>query len=1210
MLLPALVRRALFTLFLALPLLLAGQEIPWPHLNEGAIDRQADGPRIKPAEYRVVGVDTALVANFLVNVSGSDVRSSAAHLQLPVPEGGEERFRIARSQVLHPELAGRYPMIRTYVGYSTARPGVIARLELTPHGFHAMVMDPHEGDWFMDPYAQGIVEASIVYRKRHFSKVLPEGFAYCSYDQVNDLDAADAQMRAWEDAMGGPRAGDCQKRTYRLALACTGEYANYHGSNTTNNNKSFALAAMATTMNRVNGIFERDMAITMVMVPNNDLLVFLNPSTDPYSNNNGSTMLGQNQTTCDNVIGSANYDIGHVFSTGGGGVAYLASVCNNSIKAGGVTGGSNPVNDPFDIDYVAHEIGHQFGARHTQNNNCNRSNIAAYEPGSASTIMGYAGICSPNVQNNSDALFHAYSIQEMTTFVLGSGGNCAQVTPSGNQQPTVSAGANRTIPRSTPFLLTATASDPDPGTQLTYTWEQFNNEISSQPPQSTNTNGPNFRALLPSNDPSRWFPNLNAVVNNLNPTWEVLSSVSRTFNFRVTVRDNFAQAGCTAESNRAITVTADAGPFLVTQPNTSVSWAAGSNQTVTWSVANTTAAPVNCSAVDILLSVDGGFTYPYTLVTATPNDGSEQVLIPVDAATTNARIMVRANNNVFYDISNANFTISAPTAPDYTIAVDPVALTVCSPDDAVYTVQTGSVAGYNQPITLGLVGLPGGVVATFASNPVLPGASTTLTLSGTDAAPLGPSSFTLTASSASGGRTVPLTLTVNVAPATVLRIAPLDGALEVTPGTPLQWEATPGATQYAIQIATDADFNNVVESGIGITGQSFQPSAAVQPLTTYYWNVQALNDCGFGAPGAVWSFTTAPCAPITVEIVMDRYGGDITWALTGSGVTYASGGPYTDQATNGTYPQPSVELCLPVGCYQLTVNDSFGDGLCCAYGDGFIRVLDGDGQVLGTTPTGNNWSQHIISFCVDPAVRIAAQVYLNGPFASGSMRDDLRVAGLLPLSEPYSSTGWPQSGGGGGESTSPSVFAVTGVNAIVDWVRVELRSAADASVLVATRQGLLQRDGDIVDTDGVSPLSFPVPAGNYFVAVRHRNHLGCMTAAPIELSGTAVGLDLRSAATPTFGMNARRVDGSMAFLWQGSAVTNGSVSYTGANNDRDAVLLAIGGTAPTNSISGYLLEDINLDGVVRYTGTDNDRDPILQTIGGVVPTNVRLEQLP
>ena len=879
----------------------------WHDVDETRLPVQVDR-QIVPARYRVVVVDTADLSSTLQGVPDVSLRDSDRHFMLPAPEGGEERFRIARSRVMDPALEERFPGIRTYVGVSTERPAVIARFELTPLGFHAMVLDPFLGDWFMDPYAQGMVTAAVVYRKRDFSKMLPAGFNYCSYHMVNDMDAVEAQMRTWEEAMGGERAGDCQKRTYRLALACTGEYANFHGSNTTNNNKAFAMAAMVTSMNRVNGIYERDLAVTMVMVPNNDQLIFLNPSTDPYTNSDGFTMLGQNQTTCTNIIGGANYDIGHVFSTGGGGVASLGSVCSSNNKARGVTGGTQPVNDPFDIDYVAHEIGHQFGANHTQNNNCNRVSAAAYEPGSASTIMGYAGICSPNVQNLSDALFHAYSLQEMTTFLLGNGGSCAQTTSSGNTAPIVSAGPAHTIPRSTPFVLTASASDADPGTQLTYTWEQFNNQISTQPPVATNNGGPNFRALLPSSSPQRWFPNLTAVVNNQNPTWEVLSSVTRTFNFRVTVRDNNPQAGCTAESNRAIAVTANAGPFLVTQPNTSVNWQAGSSQTVTWDVAGTTASPVSCATVDILMSVDGGFTYPHTLATATTNDGSQLVQLPLVSPTTTARIMVRANGNVFYDISNTNFTISAAPAP--------------------------------------------------------------------------------------------------------------------------------------------------------------------------------------------------------------------------------------------------------------------------------------------------------------PA--LSARVKLEGPTVSGSglMSDALRSAGLIPLQEPYTALGFEQAAGGGGASTSPSVLAVTGADAIVDWVQVELRNPTAPSQLVATRQALLQRDGDVVSTDGTSPLTFSVATGSYHVVIRHRNHLGCMTAAPVSLTAVPLLVDLTAPATATFGTDARKsVEGGMV-LWAGNAVRDGRLLYTGEDNDRDALLLAVGGVVPTATAQGYLVEDITMDGTVKYTGENNDRDIILTNIGGVVPTNTRLEQLP
>ncbi len=223
-------------------------------------------------------------------------------------------------------------------------------------------------------------------------------------------------------------------------------------------------------------------------------------------------MLQQNINTCNSIIGAPNYDIGHVFSTGGGGVAYLSCVCGSN-KAGGVTGSGNPVGDPFDIDYVAHEMGHQYGGRHTQNNSCNRDNQSSYEPGSASTIMGYAGICSPNVQSNSDDYFHINSILLMSNFITGTGNSCATVTTTGNGQPTADAGPNYVIPRSTYFVLTGQGSDPD-NDPLTYCWEQYDRQIAIQPPLPTNTQGPAFRSLDPTPSPLRYFPNLDAIVNN------------------------------------------------------------------------------------------------------------------------------------------------------------------------------------------------------------------------------------------------------------------------------------------------------------------------------------------------------------------------------------------------------------------------------------------------------------------------------------------------------------------------------------------------------------------------------------------------------------------------------------------------------------------------------------------------------------------------
>jgi hypothetical protein len=1150
--------------------------------------------RIQPDAYRMV----AHSAEQLVTFFGADV-VGVHEVDLPHPSGGTERVRYWPNSVMHPELAARYPSIRTFSGESLDRPGVMVRLDLTPHGFHAMVMDEANGWWFIDPYVHGDLERSVVYRKSDYRRRSSMGPMSCGYDEVNDMEAADRMSREWMHTMGDARVGDCQLRTYRLALSCTAEYANFHGSNA--------------TMNRVNAQFERDATLTMVLVPNTDALIFLTAATDPFSNGNGSAMLGENQTICDNVIGSANYDIGHVFSTGGGGVAYLNSPCNNSLKAGGVTGQPSPINDPFDIDYVAHEMGHQYGGRHTQNNNCNRSAAAAFEPGSASTIMGYAGICSPNVQNNSDAYFHGYSMQEMAANItVGTSSTCPVVTASGNAIPDVDAGPDRTIPRSTPFLLTASGTDINATNVLSYCWEQMDNQVSTQPPVATSTNGPNFRSFNPSAGPQRYVPALPAVVAGTPTTWEVLSSVARTYNFRVTVRDNVSGAGCNDQDNMVVNVSGTAGPFLVTVPNTNVSWSASSSRTITWDVAGTNTAPVNTALVDILLSVDGGLTYPFTLATATPNDGSHSVLIPSGAATTTARVMVRANGNIFYDISNVNFTITPASIPDYTITVvDPVS-TVCSPQDAMYMIGTTAILGYAQSIDLSVSGLPPGLTATIVPAAILPGASATLTISGTGSLPPGDVPFTLQAVSASGNRSVPLELRIRSTPAQVALTLPLPGATGVAPGSTLSWGAVTSADSYTVTIATDAALLNVVESATGITGTTFAPVLATAPSTTYHWAVRAIGTCGNGQLSGVRSFTTSACHPVEVRVIIDRYGNETTWQLVQGSVVVASGGPYAQLPANGTQAQPTIPLCLPAGCYELRVFDSFGDGNCCAYGAGSVQVVELPSIVLA------NVSQDIeigapavVPFCVPTGLSLVSSVWLDGAYSSatGNMRDDLRVAGLIPAQEPYTGLGMVQIGGGG-ETVQAGVFAVEGSNAIVDWVRLELRQDNDPSVIVATRQALLQRDGDIVDVDGVSPVTFPVAPGVHRLVVRHRNHFGCMTLTSLSVVGNTATIDLRAAATATFGNGARRIAGASAFMWSGNVLVDDLLKYTGVDNDRDPILQTVGGTVPTATTTGYLQADVNLDGVVKYSGVNNDRDPILSNIGGSVPTSTLQEQVP
>ncbi len=766
-------------------------------------------------------------------------------LSLPLPDGSFSDFSIKEWSMMHPELATKYPQIQSFVGNSLDDPTTQARLDLTPHGFHGMIRSGNHNTIFIDPLYKENLNHYAVYYKKDYSVELKEPLS-CLFNEVNkNVD----KLELVDDYIS--EQGDCQLRTYRLALACTGEYANFHGGSV-----SQVLGAMNTTMNRVNGIFENEFSVFMQLVPNNDQLIFLNSNSDPYTNSNGSAMLSENQTTCDNVIGSANYDIGHVFSTGGGGVAYLGCVCNSVIKAGGVTGQSSPTGDPFDVDYVSHEMGHQFGATHTQNNNCNRSSASSMEPGSASTIMGYAGICTPNVQNNSDDYFHAISIQQIGTFVTGSGNACSSITPTNNNQPSANAGLDYVIPKLTPFILTGTASDIDGTTSLTYSWEQMDAAAGSMPPQSSNTAGPMFRSLKPSANNYRYFPNLEDLVNNVSPTWEVLSSVDRTMNFRFTVRDNHVDGGCTDEDDMVLSVDSNSGPFEVSSPNTSITWTALSNQTVSWNVNGTDLAPVNASKVDILLSIDGGMTYPFSLAKGVANDGSHIVNIP-NHQTATARIMVKGSEHVFFDISNQNFTISAPST-DFILNVLESSQSVCVPEKAIYILGIEATGGYSGNVAFDLTGLPVGVLHSFLPAAIsAPGASELL-IENTDQLSSGSYPFTISASGSTGTKTLELTLIVaSGTPDKITLSYPTNGESGVSNPPTLSWETLQGVNFYEIQLASDPDFTNILSSIDGINNTSYTLSTALAVNTIYHWRVRGTNNCGNGEFSEGYSFRTA-----------------------------------------------------------------------------------------------------------------------------------------------------------------------------------------------------------------------------------------------------------------------------------------------------------------------------------------------------------------
>lgn len=490
----------------------AGPTTVWTDVAERSIKVQGERVII-PAKYRVVALNQTGLRDLLARapLEGSTAaQTMPLAMTLPLPDGTPSRFNVVESPIMEPGLAAKYPDIKTYAGQGLDDPTATVRFDWTPLGFHAMILSA-QGTIYIDPYSRNDTTHYVSYDTRDFKPLVPKTFSEggpTADDLIRAQEIADLIAQHPNTSAGA------QLRTYRLAVGTTGEYTAYQGGTV-----AAGLAAVATSVNRVDGIYEREVAVRMVLVANNNLIIYTNASTDPYSNTNPSLLLSQNQATLDNVIGTANYDIGHVFSTAGGGLAALGVPCRSAVKAQGETGTSAPVGDPFDVDYVAHEMGHQFGGNHTFNSvtgSCgggNRAASAAYEPGSGSTIMAYAGICgADDLQPHSDAYFHTKSFDEIVAYTTaGSGNTCAAITNTSNAVPVPNAGAGYTIPAQTPFTLTGSATDAD-GDALTYNWEEYDLGTAGAP--NNPTNPPFFRSFLATTGPARTFPKWSDIVNN------------------------------------------------------------------------------------------------------------------------------------------------------------------------------------------------------------------------------------------------------------------------------------------------------------------------------------------------------------------------------------------------------------------------------------------------------------------------------------------------------------------------------------------------------------------------------------------------------------------------------------------------------------------------------------------------------------------------
>ncbi|PZF71513.1 zinc-dependent metalloprotease [Taibaiella soli] len=618
--------------------------------------------------------------------------ASNAIIALPIANGQIVPFYIAEVHILSPESAQEHPEIKNY-DIRSVEGNIKGRITYSPMGMSAVLLLPGERQ-YITPFSKTDALDHAVYALKDYE--VPESLkVLCGVEGDTVIHAAQRTTNV--------TLGDCKLRTYRLAVAATGEYTNWAGS------QANAIADITTTVANASLIYELQLAIKFTLTTNSSI-VFTDSLTDPYPTASfpNTTILNANTTTLNSVIGTANYDIGFVLNYGwNGGLAYTPAICGSN-KGGGAAGlNFNTLSSIMD-NMMAHEIGHMFSAQHTMSTGTNAgvcsANVnlpTAYEPGGGSSIMAYSGsVCAGlYYQNYPDGYFHFNSEQLILTYAI-SQNTCGTQTTISNSSPVISVPAGAyTIPVSTPFTLKASGTDVN-GDQLTYTFDQYDVAATymTAPPSSTATSGPIFRSYPPSATPSRTLPPLSNILSGVANTWEVLPSVSRTVNFKVMTRDNASGGGCVAYENIVVTTNSSAGPFAVTSQNSATSYTAnGSNtMTVTWNVANTTASPVSSPNVDILFSADNGQTFPYTLASATANNGTKTVLVP-NVSTTIGRIKVQSSNNIFFDINKAFITINSPCAANGAI-FSPTS-TLIAPAGSL-SLNQGLTASYGSPVNI------------------------------------------------------------------------------------------------------------------------------------------------------------------------------------------------------------------------------------------------------------------------------------------------------------------------------------------------------------------------------------------------------------------------------------------------------------------------------------------------------------------------------
>jgi len=817
------------------------------------IDRE-----VFPEKYSVMQIDLDGLVAYLKDAPVQfNKAGNSLPLYIPMPDNTFMLFDVVNSPCMMPGLAKKFPQIMSFKGVSRENPAINIRFDIGEYGFHGFIYWKGN-NIYIDPYTNDIKDYNISYFTRDYKVDISGINLTCGTDAEPssvfsaDYDASELELRDDFDGNCAP----VKQYNYRLALGCTGEWGRSRGT------VEKAMSDINTSVNRINQIYENEFSIHMNLIDNNDKIIWLDPATDPFEKAyEGHGLLGEVADVYNRILSYRSFDIGHIFTgtcTDVGGVASLSSVCNDFIKAQGVTCHYSTNLNYIITNVTCHEMGHQFSAIHTYNKCRSFDPSYGVEPGGGTTIMAYCGLCGDdNVDYPCLETFHSFSIYQIREFSRNAT-HCAEKITTDNTEPVAILDYKNGffIPKSTPFYLEGKGFDCEDD-HLTYSWE----EMDSGPPSDVGNpvgNAPLFTAREPMDEPVRFFPDLYKILYNRSDNSEVLPSYGRDLNFRFIVRDNHPGGGGTGWADLSFKVDSASGPFRVIYPNSPLTFEEGTPLEVKWDVANTDNANVNCKNVDIEMSLDRGYNYDYLLKYHTPNDGNETVYLP-DSISHRARLRIKASNNIFFDVADYNLTLAQRKDTSFSFETYNFSGELCLPMDVAGVMKTKAFNGYDDSLRFEIKGLPPKVTYSFSPEKIKAGDSTFLQFDLTNADTAGYFVLNVMAISTAGDtvvRNIDWQLHSNSYRDLDI-VYPVPGTSGIPLNPVFEWAKPLGVDYVNIYVSKNPAFpEGETVKQEQIKENTFKPDQVLDYSSVYYWKLEFVNTCGTISFDTIYTFGT------------------------------------------------------------------------------------------------------------------------------------------------------------------------------------------------------------------------------------------------------------------------------------------------------------------------------------------------------------------